>query len=296
MNVFIKLTYTSSNAGPFDLYSNIDGYTTPFETNIAKTQLVNGYTSTVVPNNTTSIKIKSEGDCEGYTIVDVVQPTTSTTTTTTTLVFTTTTTTTSTTSSTTTTTTTTQLPIRAIFVAKAVSGNVEELCGLLYNDIATENAVELYFQSSNTVPSFGEQLYSDAACTTPYIGDDDDWGGIILWDIYYDNTFNCVIGINLAGEVTAITGCENITTTTTTTTPPITTTTTTTLSSILYTTRLEEVGVLTYVGDALAGSSESSAVWRIKRIDETSGVVVLWADGNDNFDNVWTDYLTLIYS
>lgn len=296
MNVFIKLTYTSSNTGPFDLYSNVDGYVTPFETNIPKTSLVNGYISTVVPNSTTSIRIKSEGDCEGYATIDVVQPTTSTTTSTTTLLFTTTTTTTSSTSSTTTTTSTTQIPIHPILIAKAVSGIVEGLCGLLYNDANVENTIVLYFQSGSSAPIIGQQLYTDNLCTIPYIGDDAEWGGIILWDVDYDNVFNSVVGVNLVGEISSITSCASVTTTTTSTVFSSTTTTTTTLSPTEYTTRLEEVAPLTYVGEALVGASESSPVWRIKRIDETSGIVVLWADGNDNFDNIWDDYLTITYS
>jgi hypothetical protein len=59
--------------------------------------------------------------------------------------------------------------------------------------------------------------------------------------------------------------------------------------------RLAESGVYTYIGEAVIGGSESDNAWRIKRIDETSGMSILWADGNSNFDNVWSNYLTLTY-
>ena len=44
------------DAGPFNLYSNTDGYTVPFATGISAAALTAGYTSTVVPNGTTIIR------------------------------------------------------------------------------------------------------------------------------------------------------------------------------------------------------------------------------------------------
>ncbi len=63
-------------------------------------------------------------------------------------------------------------------------------------------------------------------------------------------------------------------------------------------TRLDEVGALTYVGSALPGSAESAAVWQIMRMDETADpdLTILWADGDNQFDNVWDDRLGLSYS
>jgi endonuclease V-like protein UPF0215 family len=52
-----------------------------------------------------------------------------------------------------------------------------------------------------------------------------------------------------------------------------------------------------YVGKAAIGSSEAAAVWQIKKIDETSGMLkILWADGNDNKDNNWANRVSLSYS
>lgn len=64
------------------------------------------------------------------------------------------------------------------------------------------------------------------------------------------------------------------------------------------TTRLDDTSTLnmTYVGEANIGSAESSAVWRIKRIDETSGIKILYADGDSNFDNIWNNRTSLAYS
>jgi hypothetical protein len=57
-------------------------------------------------------------------------------------------------------------------------------------------------------------------------------------------------------------------------------------------------GDLEYVGMAEPGTSQASALWRIKKLVYSSGnlVRVLLADGNDNFDNVWNDRASLPYS
>jgi hypothetical protein len=82
MNVLITLTTAGADTGPFNLYSNTDSYVTAFQTNIAKSLLVAGYTSTVVPAGTTTVRVKSTGLCTTY--VDLLitgSPTTTTTTT-----------------------------------------------------------------------------------------------------------------------------------------------------------------------------------------------------------------------
>lgn len=108
------------DAGPFNLYSNTDGYTTPFATGISAAALTAGYTSTVVPDGTTIIRVVSTGLCTNYIDVTInLIPTTtttsststsSTTTTSTTAVPTTTTTSSSSTSTSTSTSTTTATP------------------------------------------------------------------------------------------------------------------------------------------------------------------------------------------
>jgi hypothetical protein len=125
MTVFLTLTTAGSDSGPFNLYSNIDGYTVPFETGIDKILLEAGY-STTVPDDASVVRITSAGDCinsvditlrlaecalDGY--IEEITTTTTTTTSAPTTTTTTTsapTTTTTTTSAPTTTTTTTSAP------------------------------------------------------------------------------------------------------------------------------------------------------------------------------------------
>jgi hypothetical protein len=54
---------------------------------------------------------------------------------------------------------------------------------------------------------------------------------------------------------------------------------------------------ITYVGEAPFGSVASDSNWRIFRM-QTSGSVlsITWADGNDEFDNVWANRASLSYS
>ena len=56
----ITITVSGPNTGPFDLYSNVDGYTTPFENNVPKSFLSTGYTVTTIPMGTTTIEIRSD--------------------------------------------------------------------------------------------------------------------------------------------------------------------------------------------------------------------------------------------
>ncbi len=94
MDVLITLTTAGADTGPFNLYSNVDSYTTAFETGVAKSALVAGYLSTLVPASTTYIRVKSTGICTNY--IDIFVTGSGTTTTTTTAVGPTTTTTTTT--------------------------------------------------------------------------------------------------------------------------------------------------------------------------------------------------------
>jgi uncharacterized protein (TIGR02145 family) len=98
MTLLITLTVADIDTGPFNLYSNVNGYILPFAELIEKSVLLAGYTSTVVPDGTTSIEVRSVNELCSNFILLTVDATTSTTTSTTS------------TSTSTTTTTTTSLP------------------------------------------------------------------------------------------------------------------------------------------------------------------------------------------
>lgn len=60
--------------------------------------------------------------------------------------------------------------------------------------------------------------------------------------------------------------------------------------------RIDDGGTILYVGEAEIGALDSAAAWRIKKLDTTGGLTLLWADGDSNYDNVWDDRTTLNYS
>lgn len=67
------------------------------------------------------------------------------------------------------------------------------------------------------------------------------------------------------------------------------------VSSTAYTLRYDEGATYTYVGEAAAGSDEADAVWRIKRLTNADNTI-LWADGDTDFDNIWTGHDGLSFS
>jgi hypothetical protein len=59
----------------------------------------------------------------------------------------------------------------------------------------------------------------------------------------------------------------------------------------------EPTSSITYVGEALTGTSVGAASWRIKRISVSGSVSIIeWADGDGLFNNVWNDRVSLSYS
>lgn len=59
----------------------------------------------------------------------------------------------------------------------------------------------------------------------------------------------------------------------------------------------EASATVTYVGETKPGTSSASALWRIRKITESGTITtVAFADGDDQFDNVWDDRASLSYS
>ena len=81
MTVLLTLTTAGSDSGPFNLYSNLDGYVTAFETGVSKSALVAGYSSSLVPDYATIIRVTSTGSCINHTDITLIEITTTTTTT-----------------------------------------------------------------------------------------------------------------------------------------------------------------------------------------------------------------------
>jgi hypothetical protein len=171
MTVLITLTTAGSSTGPFSLYSNVDSYSTPFETGVAKSSLLAGYTSVLVPTSTTTVRVMSTGTCTNYVDISVVPcPTTTTTTSSTT----------TSTSTSTTTTTTTAAPCQQIFLYPANATACAHLGTLTQFD--TDNALAptrfwILNECGVTPVTGGNQWYSQGAGADSYQVDN---GGFIV--------------------------------------------------------------------------------------------------------------------
>lgn len=56
--------------------------------------------------------------------------------------------------------------------------------------------------------------------------------------------------------------------------------------------------LLLYIGKAPIGTLTNEAKWQVRKLTLTSlgGVLMQWADGNGDFDNVWDNRASLSYS
>ena len=82
MIVLVTLTLAGADTGPFNLYSDADGFTTALASGISKAALEAGYSLTGVPDNATVVRAKSTGTCTNYIDMPVIGgPTTTSTTT-----------------------------------------------------------------------------------------------------------------------------------------------------------------------------------------------------------------------
>jgi hypothetical protein len=61
--VIIKLSSAGSDVSNFDIYSDADGFTTPFMEDISKDVLLAGFTSSVVPDGATQIRVLTTDLC-----------------------------------------------------------------------------------------------------------------------------------------------------------------------------------------------------------------------------------------
>ncbi len=188
MTGIITLTSAGIMTGPFNVYSNVDGFLSAFESNLTKTQLLAGYPSNSIPNGTTIIRISSTGACFNY--IDIVVPTTTTTTSTSTSS----TTTTSTSSSSTTTTTTTAPPPSPI--QDIIEDNSGTCDGYYSFKVITSTPVNVVF--TNTLQSIATYIPVIGLPLPPtYIGVDHDSTETTSVDQGYMVGINATLDVSL---------------------------------------------------------------------------------------------------
>lgn len=63
-----------------------------------------------------------------------------------------------------------------------------------------------------------------------------------------------------------------------------------------YVTRVDEASAtITYIGEADPGTATSAASWRVKRVDTSSGTVILYAGSVTSFNQIWDNRAGLTY-
>ena len=80
MTILITLTTIGTDCSLFDIYSNVDGFVSAFETDVPKASLSVGFSSANVPDGTTIIRVKAKGVCTNYKDINLSNITTTTTT------------------------------------------------------------------------------------------------------------------------------------------------------------------------------------------------------------------------
>lgn len=62
--------------------------------------------------------------------------------------------------------------------------------------------------------------------------------------------------------------------------------------------RLDQAtAAILYIGESSFGASETTPTWRIRKFETIGNVsTMLYADGNDNYDNIWNNRAGLSYS
>lgn len=167
MTVFITLTLAGANVGPFNLYSNVDGYVTAFESGVSSASLLAGYSSSLVPDYTTTIRLLSTGECNNYFDIELIDPTS------------------------TTTTTTTAIVLQEALVSS--TSDPSDACGLPMPNTC--------WVSGTGDISNGDVVYIDALGTTPFVGDGNFYRIQIL---IYPNSYS--VQINGFGIIDATLG------------------------------------------------------------------------------------------
>jgi hypothetical protein len=158
MTVLVTLTLAGADTGPFNLYSNSDGFVNAIATGVAKAALEAGYSLTGVPDDATIIRANSTGTCTNYLDMYLIGGTTTTTTSTTS-------------------TTTTSIPcVTSVSFEVDIDGNVD------YINCCGENAGGFFGTGPKTI---NDCLRVNSLTTPP--------GGAEISSIVYGSTpCNCV--------------------------------------------------------------------------------------------------------
>jgi len=63
MTGVITISTIGTDSGPFNIYSDVDGYVSPFALNISRAELLTGYITNSIPDGTQQVRVVSTGTC-----------------------------------------------------------------------------------------------------------------------------------------------------------------------------------------------------------------------------------------
>jgi hypothetical protein len=66
MTVLVTLTLAGTDVGPFNMYSNADGFVNAIATGVSRAALLAGYSLTGVPDDATIVRAQSTGTCTNF--------------------------------------------------------------------------------------------------------------------------------------------------------------------------------------------------------------------------------------
>jgi len=70
----ITLTVGGTDTGPFNLYSDVDGFSSAFESGLSKATLEAGYLTSLVPDGTYTVRIMSMNEiCSNYVDISLIE-------------------------------------------------------------------------------------------------------------------------------------------------------------------------------------------------------------------------------
>ena len=175
MEILLTLTTAGADTGPFDLYSDVDGYVAAFDTGVAKLDLEAGYTTTA-PSGTTIVRVQSTSAlCTNYIDIVLVVPST-------------------------TTTTTSDAPLfRSILLSNPPGESSPSLA------CAITTGVTKYISSSFAITN-GLVIYNDTALTTQtYTSDPYSGNYAMLYD--NNNGLRYAVRFDASGVIDTVTSC-----------------------------------------------------------------------------------------
>ena len=81
MTAVVTVTSIGASADNFYLFSDVNGFTSAFETGVSAVDLASGYATDKMPDGTTIVRVLSDAPCNTYIDIPIAAKVTTTTTT-----------------------------------------------------------------------------------------------------------------------------------------------------------------------------------------------------------------------